>query len=110
MGSFASHRVAGIFGYLIDTQSPSGWPQCIAKVQFTGSATSAPNPFILQPSSFILSATYTYGPQGPISQWTATQGEHHFPLDAHGNVRALTDATGIAPFPALHHHRFELLG
>ena len=70
-----------IIGYLIDTQNPTGWPQCVAEVQWTGTT--------WQPVT-----TYTYGPQGPISQWSATQGEHHFLLDAHGNVRALTDATG----------------
>lgn len=70
-------------GYLIDTQSPSGWPQCVAEVQWQPATAN------WEPRT-----TYTYGPQGPISQWTATQGEHHFLLDAHGNVRALTDAPG----------------
>jgi RHS repeat-associated protein len=97
-----------VIGYLIDSQSPSGWPQCVAEVAWTG-------------TDWQLATTYTYGPQGPISQWTSTQGDpgrlagasrdsfwlaegrderearasqHHFLLDAHGNVRALVDANG----------------
>jgi RHS repeat-associated protein len=97
-----------VTGYLIDSQSPSGWPQCVAEVAWTG-------------TDWQSATTYTYGPQGPISQWSANQGDpgrlagasrdsfwlaegrderearasqHHFLLDAHGNVRALVDANG----------------
>lgn len=69
-------------GYLIDTMSPSAWPQCVAEVRRNGSGV------------WEAETTYIYGPTGPISQWTATQGEHHFLLDAHGSVRALVDSSG----------------
>ncbi|GEP43499.1 Ig-like domain-containing protein [Brevifollis gellanilyticus] len=68
-------------GYLIDTQSPSGWPQCVAEVAWTGTE--------WQPLT-----TYTYGAAGPISQWNHIQGEHYFLRDAHGSIRALVDANG----------------
>jgi RHS repeat-associated protein len=71
-----------ITGYLIDSANLTGWPQCIAEVQpASGGVWTA-------------QTTYTYGPHGPLSQWSATQGEHQFLLDAHGSVRGLVDATG----------------
>ncbi|MBK8039286.1 MAG: tandem-95 repeat protein [Verrucomicrobiaceae bacterium] len=81
--SAISNLPSSRLGYLIDTQNPTGWPQCVAELQWQpATATWEPQ------------TTYTYGPAGPISQWSVTQGEHHFLLDAHGTVRALVDATG----------------
>jgi RHS repeat-associated protein len=68
--------------YLIDSAAANGWPQCVEEhVSLNG-----------QPAG--LTSTFTYGPHGPISQQTAGSLEVDFLLDAHGSVRALTDATG----------------